>query len=701
MKTKPFWTVLGMATWLLAATQSPAATIINVNLGGTNKVGFGAVGLTTNDVWNQFDLLSANATTTAPFHVGVWEDGTTTGAKIKVVNFSGEDTNASPDAMFGNYFKATGERTLAKVRLIDMPAGTYDVYVFGVGLNSTNDNTRARVAVRPGTSTPRFLSPYKYTAIPDGDYDIVNDPWVEGRQYVVFRAVTVESDQRKLVIRAKPGNNNTMHINGIQIVDTNANLSPFLPGVGFSPASGAVAPLDVTLSVPWHPGATIHYTTDGSTPTTSSAIYSTPISLTTLTTIKAFAVESGYDDGPETSSFYHAPTLPDPTFSPVHGGVLPVTLTMSVPGHGDATINYTLDGITPTGSSTTYTGALNLTTNDASWSANITPALTASTDGNGHVAASSTVQTSTSHDGWKAFDHSTSSYWRANGTGDEWVSLEFPVSQRITRYAITSADTDGPRDWTLEGWNGTAWEVLDTRNGQIAWSATERREFDSTNAVLTTKYRLKVGRANTAGINPAALVAIGELEFYENRVPVQAIGSKSDYYNSSVVAANYYAAVAPVPAAPVGPSISTHPLTQTVTMGGNVTLSVTASGDPTLTYQWSFNGLPISGATSGSHTVTGATRQDAGAYSVIVSNAEGDVISQAAILTVAGGANDSDGDGLSNAEEATLGTNVNSSDSDGDGVDDLTEVLRGTNPLAAETGDPSNQINLVVYTPLQ
>ncbi|EEF60560.1 beta strand repeat-containing protein [Pedosphaera parvula] len=80
--------------------------------------------------------------------------------------------------------------------------------------------------------------------------------------------------------------------------------------------------------------------------------------------------------------------------------------------------------------------------------------------------------------------------------------------------------------------------------------------------------------------------------------------------------------------------IDQQPISQSVTIGGNATFSVTATGTAPLNYQWSFNGLPIPGATDSSYSVLNAQTSNAGSYAVVVSNVAGSVVSSIVSLAV-------------------------------------------------------------------
>lgn len=71
------------------------------------------------------------------------------------------------------------------------------------------------------------------------------------------------------------------------------------------PAGGNyLAPTSVSLSCATA-GATIHYTIDGSTPTTSSPIYTTPFTVSSTTTIKAMAVATGLETSLIRDAFFN------------------------------------------------------------------------------------------------------------------------------------------------------------------------------------------------------------------------------------------------------------------------------------------------------------------------------------------------------------------------------------------------------------
>jgi subtilisin-like proprotein convertase family protein len=83
------------------------------------------------------------------------------------------------------------------------------------------------------------------------------------------------------------------------------------------------------------------------------------------------------------------------------------------------------------------------------------------------------------------------------------------------------------------------------------------------------------------------------------------------------------------------PSITMNPANQSAECSsGGVTFNVTASGSAPLSYQWRFNGSPISGATGNTFSTNNVTFANAGNYDVVIANNYGSATSAVATLTV-------------------------------------------------------------------
>lgn len=82
------------------------------------------------------------------------------------------------------------------------------------------------------------------------------------------------------------------------------------------------------------------------------------------------------------------------------------------------------------------------------------------------------------------------------------------------------------------------------------------------------------------------------------------------------------------------PVIISQPVSQVVSVGDPVSLSVVAAGAATLRYQWSRNGVVIGAATNQAYSLNPVQYSNAGIYSVVVSNASGFANSTDATLTV-------------------------------------------------------------------
>jgi hypothetical protein len=125
----------------------------------------------------------------------------------------------------------------------------------------------------------------------------------------------------------------------------------------FSPPGGSYSttPVLVTITSSTHESG-IYYTNDGSQPTANSTLYSGPIQVNASETIKAIATAPGYLESSISAAAYviTAPIAATPTATQT------ITITEATQG---ATVYYTMDGSTPTTSSTKYTGPITLSVN--------------------------------------------------------------------------------------------------------------------------------------------------------------------------------------------------------------------------------------------------------------------------------------------------------------------------------------------------
>jgi hypothetical protein len=134
----------------------------------------------------------------------------------------------------------------------------------------------------------------------------------------------------------------------------------------FSPAAGTYSSAQSVTISDATSGATIYYTTNGTTPTTSSTQYTGPITVSSTETLEAIAVATGDTNSAVASAAYTImlPVVSTPTFSPAAGTYTSAQSVSISDATSGATIYYTTNGTTPTTSSTQYTGPITVSSTE-------------------------------------------------------------------------------------------------------------------------------------------------------------------------------------------------------------------------------------------------------------------------------------------------------------------------------------------------
>ena len=135
----------------------------------------------------------------------------------------------------------------------------------------------------------------------------------------------------------------------------------------FSPGAGTYSTIQTVTISDTTPSATIYYTTNGTTPTTGSTVYSSCNHVSAIGDLEAHCYRGyGYtaQRGRLGSIHHRLPTAATPTFSPCSRNLLPaqtVTISDTTPS---ATIYYTTNGNTPTTSSSVYSSAISVSADE-------------------------------------------------------------------------------------------------------------------------------------------------------------------------------------------------------------------------------------------------------------------------------------------------------------------------------------------------
>ena len=172
--------------------------------------------------------------------------------------------------------------------------------------------------------------------------------------------ITVSSTDTLEAIAVAAGDSNS------GVASATYTITPVVSTPTFSPAAGTyTSAQSVTISDATS-GTTIYYTTNGTTPTTSSTVYTGPITVSSTETLKAIAAVTGDPQRGRLRGLHHNPTpvVSTPTFSPAAGTYTSAQSVSISDATSGATIYYTTNGSTPTTSSTKYTGPITVSSTE-------------------------------------------------------------------------------------------------------------------------------------------------------------------------------------------------------------------------------------------------------------------------------------------------------------------------------------------------
>ena len=235
------------------------------------------------------------------------------------------------------------------------------------------------------------------------------------------------------------------------------------------------------------------------------------------------------------------------------------------------------------------------------------------------------------------------SFFDAPGTGENNIKLWNVTNGTVLR--------------TLEGHSADVWSVKFSPDGSLLASGSGDKSIKLWRVVDGVLQRTLTGHSSQVlcvAFAPDATNLISGSHSPDNTLKfwhvadgalLQSYNQETYFINSIAFAPDgrlfgygrddNYVVVARNPYPPTGsPRITVQPRSQTVLCRSNVTFIAAAIGSAPLSYQWLFNGIPVTAATNPVVTLTNIGSSDSGNYRLAVSNTTGTNSSAEAILNL-------------------------------------------------------------------
>jgi len=400
-------------------------------------------------------------------------------------------------------------------------------------------------------------------------------------------------------------------------------------------------------------GASIFYTTDGSLPTIGSTFYTGAFTLASSANVRALAVKSGLMPSPVTSAVLTRTDAPPGISAVIASGLnTSVTVVFDKPLDGNSAGNkdhYAISGL-EISSAVSSGDTVTLTTQRMADNAQYTLTVNGVRDPAGKVIAPNSTMTfryfpagSISREYWtdiggSAISSLTSSpgYPHGPAGGDQPVWFEAPHNW-ANNYGTRM------RGYLIPGQNARYTFALATDDAGELWLSTDEKPANKAQIVRIAGWTGRRRWTTTSGgtplqyTTPTSLIS-GQRYYLE---AVQKEGDGED--NLAVLAVPMGTPIhdddAPIGGPQLAPYIEpvrilSHPASQTVPAGQQVTFAFVAAGSAPRTYQWLKNGAALRGATGPRLMLNNVTRRDAASYSVVIGNLSNNVTSESAALTV-------------------------------------------------------------------